>query len=65
MISEFIIVQTHDACKHGEITTRNGTKVPVWMAYRCLYCGEYFNQAEAEKHFGKTRCKHTKGLSHV
>jgi site-specific DNA-cytosine methylase len=31
--------------------------VPVWMAFRCLYCGEYFNQREAEEHFGKTRAE--------
>ncbi len=65
MISEFVITQTHDACKLGHITTRDGIVVPVWMAFRCLYCGEYFNQAGAEKHFGKPRCKRTGNLSDV
>ena len=26
-----------------------------YMAFRCLYCGEYFNQTMAEGHFGMSR----------
>lgn len=47
--------QTQEAARTNEVTIRNGTKVPVWMAFRCLYCGEYFNQMGAEHHFGKSR----------
>lgn len=25
------------------------------MTFRCVYCGEYFNQTGAEDHFGKAR----------
>jgi hypothetical protein len=31
------------------------------MAYRCLYCGEYFSQSGAEEHFGKTRIEYNEG----
>lgn len=47
--------QTNQARSTGWVTTRKGVTLPVWCAFRCLYCGEYFNQAEAEEHFGKTR----------
>ena len=50
----------------GEITCRgvlpekddsadHGLKLPIWLAYRCLYCGFYFCQSCAESHFGKSR----------
>ena len=54
-INEWIAEQTREASSSRSVTVRDGHKVPVWMAYRCLYCCEYFNQVEAEKHFGKTR----------
>ena len=38
-----------------KVTIRNGKTIPLWAAYRCLYCGEYFNQTGAEEHFGQTR----------
>ena len=47
--------QTYLAKNKGYVITRSGIKLPVWMAFRCLYCGEYFSQAEAEEHFGATR----------
>ena len=56
----FVAKQASEAAKTGNVTLRNcgeirtGT-IPVWMAYRCLYCGEYFNQSMAEDHFGMTR----------
>ena len=31
------------------------TRIPVWAAYRCLYCGLWFCQACASTHFGATR----------
>ncbi len=51
--------QTNEARK-GTVTVRNGKTIPVWMAFRCLYCGEYFNQVEAERHFGQTRKDYNK-----
>jgi hypothetical protein len=60
---EFVAKQAREAMKTGSVTLRNcgeiraGT-IPVWMAYRCLYCGEYFNQSRAEQHFGMTREKY-------
>ncbi len=57
---DFVAKQTKEACSTGDVTLRNcgdirtGT-IPVWMAFRCLYCGEYFNQTMAEDHFGMTR----------
>lgn len=56
----FVEKQANEACKTGNVTLRNcgeirtGT-IPVWMAFRCLYCGEFFNQSGAEEHFGMTR----------
>lgn len=57
---KFVTLQTKDAENTGLVTLRNHGEIrtgslPVWMAYRCLYCGEYFNQAMAEEHFGITR----------
>ncbi len=57
---DFVTKQTNEASSTGYVTLRDcgeirtGT-IPVWMAFRCLYCGEYFNQAMAEDHFGMTR----------
>ena len=57
---KFVEKQTNEASSTGDVTLRDcgdirtGT-IPVWMAFRCLYCGEYFNQTMAEDHFGMTR----------
>jgi hypothetical protein len=57
---DFVAKQTKEAASMGHVTLRNcgeirtGT-IPVWMAFRCLYCGEYFNQTMAEEHFGMTQ----------
>ena len=29
--------------------------IPVWMSYRCLYCGVWMCQQCMEKHLGQTR----------
>ena len=56
----FVAMQTLEASSTGHVTLRNcgeirtGT-IPVWVAFRCLYCGEYFNRTMAEEHFGMTR----------
>jgi len=39
----------------GFVPLRNGKIIPVRFAFRCLYCGEFFGQKEAEEHFGQTR----------
>ena len=62
----FVAKQTNQAEKTGYVTLRDcgelrtGT-IPVWLAFRCLYCGEYFNQRMAEDHFGMTRAEFLKG----
>ena len=62
----FVAKQTQEASSTGNVTLRNcgdirtGT-IAVWEAYRCLYCGEYFNQAMAEDHFGMTRKQYFRG----
>lgn len=58
--NEWIAEQTREASSSRSVTVRDGHKVPIWMAYRCLYCGEYFNQAGAEYHFGETRMEFNK-----
>jgi len=54
---EFVAQQTKQAKETGLVTIRSNTilTIPLWMAFRCLYCGEYFNQSGAEEHFGMTR----------
>jgi len=42
----------------GSVPLRNGQVIPLRYAFRCLYCGEFFNQKEAERHFGKTRIQY-------
>jgi len=32
-----------------------GLEAPIRFMYRCLYCGEFYCQSCAERHFGKTR----------
>ena len=54
-VCDWVAYQTQYARKNGYINTRRGIRVPLWMAYRCLYCGEYFNQGGAEAHFGMSR----------
>lgn len=57
---KFVLKQTQQAESTGLVTLRNqgeirtGT-IPVWVAFRCLYCREYFNRPMAEEHFGTTR----------
>ncbi len=60
MISKckWVAEQTCQAAKTGKVTIRSGHTIPVWMAFRCLYCGEYFSQAAAEEHFGETRAEY-------
>ena len=57
---DFVAKQLKEARTTGDVTLRDcgeirtGT-IPVYLAFRCLYCGEYFNQTMAEEHFGITR----------
>ena len=51
----FVAAQAKEARETSFVTLRNGRKIPLWLAYRCLYCIEYYNQAGAEEHFGMTR----------
>lgn len=44
----------------GTITCRCGWERGITMMYRCLYCGEWFCELCAEKHFGKTREEYQK-----
>ena len=55
---EFVAKQTQEAQSTGYVTVRNNRKIPVWMAFRCLYCGEYFGQGGAEAHFGMKRSEY-------
>jgi len=52
---KFVAKQTNQARSTAHVTIRGGGTIPLWAAYRCLYCGEYFNQTGAEQHFGMTR----------
>lgn len=59
--SEWVLAQLKEARDDAMITTRQGNRIPLRFAYRCLYCGEFFSQAGAEEHFGKTRIEHWHG----
>lgn len=52
---KWVAEQTTEASRTGKVTVRSGHTIPVWLAFRCLYCGEYFSQAGAEEHFGVKR----------
>lgn len=54
----FVHKQTQQAASHGFIRCFCEIKVPVWKAYRCLYCGEFYCLRCAEVHFGKTRAEY-------
>ncbi len=45
--------QCLDAANKGTITCSCGLKRALVMAYKCLYCGEWFCFTCAEIHFGK------------
>lgn len=55
---ERLATQWHGAACHGEITCGCGQLRALELAYRCLYCGEFFCVSCAEKHFGKTIFEH-------
>lgn len=46
--------QWHEAVSLGSIHCTCGLQRALPLAYRCLYCGEYFCGQCAEKHFGQT-----------
>jgi hypothetical protein len=52
--AERLCRQWGEAISSGEITCLCGWKRSLVMAYRCLYCGEWFCAPCAEKHFGQT-----------
>lgn len=41
-----------------------GLKMYLLSAFKCLYCGEYYCQPCAEKHFGQTRKEWMKSSPH-
>ncbi len=55
---KWVAEQTIQASKTGKVTVRSGHTIPVWVAFRCLYCGEYFSQSGAEEHFGTKRAEY-------
>ncbi|MBW2644563.1 MAG: hypothetical protein JRE23_00035 [Deltaproteobacteria bacterium] len=55
---EFVRKQTMQAMKSSAVNCSCEIEFPLWLAFRCLYCGVYFCQKCAEKHFGKTRAQH-------
>ena len=52
---KLVLSQLREAHKTGQVTVAGGSKISLWSAFRCLYCGEYFDQKGAEEHFGITR----------
>lgn len=59
---KWVAEQTTEASRTGKVTVRSGHTIPVWLAFRCLYCGEYFSQAGAEEHFGTARIDYDDGI---
>ena len=59
-MDDFVVAQTFEASSTGKVTVRSGLTIPVWISFRCLYCGEYFSQGGAETHFGITRIEFCK-----
>jgi len=55
-----IFCQMKEAQKTGYVSIGRRKKIPIWAAYRCLYCGEYFSRKGAEEHFGLTRKEYFK-----
>ena len=55
---KWVAQQTVQACRTGKVTVRSGYTIPVWLAFRCLFCGEYFDQVGAEEHFGQKRTEY-------
>ena len=54
----FVSKQTMQAQKYSWVRCFCEIKLPLWMSYRCLYCGEYYCQKCAEKHFGMTQAEY-------
>lgn len=55
---ELVRKQTMQAMGTSSVNCSCEIKLPLWLAFRCLYCGGYFCQKCAEKHFGKTRSQY-------
>jgi len=54
----FVRQQIKEAKETGFVTIRGRGKIPLWRAFRCLYCCEYYDKLHAEIHFGMTRKKY-------
>lgn len=50
--------QWHDAINYHTIICDCGLARAIEMAFRCLYCGEWYCANCAEVHFGKTIQEH-------
>ena len=59
---KWVAEQTIEASRTGKVTVRSGHTIPAWLAFRCLYCGEYFSQVGAEEHFGTARADYDDGI---
>lgn len=47
-------IQHETACEHGAIVCGCGIRRGISIAYRCLYCGEWFCAGCAQVHFGES-----------
>lgn len=57
---KFIIKQLRETMEGitPEVTCGCGLKMPLRYAFKCLYCHEFYCEACAEIHFGKTRSQY-------
>ena len=56
---EFVTKQLQELirqdCNNILVSCECDKKIPIHLAFRCLYCGQYYCQKCAEEHFGKSR----------
>lgn len=59
-----VMAQLSEIQKQGaneiKVTCICEKRLPLFMAFRCLYCGIFMCQKCAESHFGKTRMEYNR-----
>lgn len=52
---ERVRIQVQEAMTSGVVFCACSQRLPVYRAFRCLYCGEFYCTTCGERHFGMTK----------
>ena len=60
MVKKVFVAKQFRESKTGWVTCECTKRIPLRFAYRCYYCGQYYCDACASTHFGKSREEYRK-----